>query len=102
MTPTTTLARGYKLGKDYQADGWYGYINGGCYTNEQADALVDALLDAMEREVDKLLPAGCHWYPTLAEIQGPITATLEGIDLDDLLEEAAEAVAERFEEIEAE
>jgi len=99
---TTVLARNYKLGRAYQADGWYGYINGGDYTSEQQDVLAEALMDAMEREVDNLLPDNCYWYPALSEIHGPIDASLEGVDLDDLLEEAAGAVAERFGEIAAE
>lgn len=101
MTTTTTLARNYKLGRDYQADGWYGYINNGEYTSEQQDALVEALMDAMETEVNNLLPDGCYWVPATSEITGPITATLDGIDLDELLETASQKVADQFEQIEA-
>lgn len=102
MTTTTVLARNYKLGRDYQIDGWYGYINGGDYPDDQQAALVEALMDAQESEFDKLLPDGCFWFPRLSEIHGPISATLEGLDLDELLEQASNAVAARFEQIEAE
>ena len=101
MTTTTTLARNYKLGRDYQADGWYGYINNGEYTSEQQSTLVEALMDAMETEVNNLLPDGCSWCPATSEITGPVTATLDGIDLDELLETASRKVASQFEQIEA-
>lgn len=101
MTTTTVLARNYKLGRDYQIDGWYGYINNGEYTDEQQGALVEALMDAHEAEVDGLLPENCYWFPRLSEIHGPIDASLDGLDLDDLLEQASNTVADRFEEIEA-
>jgi len=102
MTTTTVLAKNYKLGRDYQIDGWYGYINGGDYPDDQQGALVDALMNAQESEFDKLLPDDCSWFPRLSEIHGPITATLEGLDLDQLLEQASNTVAERFDAIEAE
>ena len=97
MTTTTVLARNYKLGRAYQADGWYSFINDESYTDEQRDALMDAQVE----ELDSLLPEGCHWVPRLGEIHGPITATLGGIDLDEALKAASDAVAERFEQIEA-
>jgi hypothetical protein len=98
---TTTLAKNYKLGRDYQIDGWYGYINGGDYTDNQQAALVEALMDAQESEFDTLLPDNCFWYPHLSEIHGPIDATLDGMDLDELMEQAANAVQERYDAIEA-
>lgn len=101
MTTTTVLARNYKLSIAYQADGWYSFINDESYTDEQRDALMDALMDAQVEELDSLLPEGCHWVPRLGEIHGPITATLGGIDLDEALKAASDAVAERFEQIEA-
>lgn len=102
MTTTTVLAKNYKLGRDYQIDGWYGYINGGDYSDDQQATLVDALMDAQESEMDKLLPEDCYWFPRLSEIHGPTSATLEGLDLDELLERASNAVAARFEQIETE
>lgn len=101
MTTTTVLARNFKLGRDYQIDGWYGYING-YYPDDQQAALVGALMDAQESEFDKLLPDACVWFPRLSEIHGPIDASLEGLDLDELLEQASNAVVARFEQIEAE
>lgn len=102
MTTTTVLAKNYKLGRDYQIDGWYGYVNGGDYSDSQQGTLVDALMDAQESEFDNLLPDDCFWYPRLSEIHGPVSARLEGEDLDDLMEQASNAVAARFEQIEAE
>ncbi|TMS00204.1 hypothetical protein [Nonomuraea basaltis] len=102
MTTTTVLARNYTLGRDYQVDGWMSYINNGEYTDDQQGALAEALMDAQEREFDNLLPDDCHWFPHLSEIHGPIDATLEGLELDELLEQASNAVTERFDEIEAE
>jgi hypothetical protein len=101
MTATTVLAKNYKLGRDYQIDGWFGYINGGDYTDKQQAALVEALMDAQESEFDALLPANCFWFPYTSEIHGPIDATLDGLDLDELMEQAANAVQGRYDEIEA-
>ena len=101
MTTTTVLARTYKLSIAYQGDGWYSYINNGEYTSEQQDALVEALMGAQVEELNNRLPQGCYWLPRLGEIHGPITATLDGINLDEALAAAADAVAARFQEIEA-
>lgn len=101
MTTTTVLAKNYKLGRDYQIDGWYGYINGGDYTDEQQSALVEALMDAQEREFDALLPENCFWFPYVSEIHGPTDATLAGLDLDELMEQAANTVQGRYDQIEA-
>jgi len=100
MTTTTVLARNYRLGRAYQAEGWYAYIKDGAYTNEERNALVDALIRAQVKAFNRLLPKGCYWNPRLGEIHGPATASLDGIDLDLVLAMAADAVAERFEKIE--
>lgn len=102
MTTTTVLARNFKLGRDYQIDGWYGFINNGEYTDDQQAALVEALMDAQESAFDEMLPDGCHWLPYVSEIQGPVGTSLEDLDLDDLLEQAGNAASARFDEIEAE
>jgi hypothetical protein len=100
MTANTTLARGYQLGRDYNLDGWMGYVNNGEYTDEQQAAIVEALMDAQEAEVDAKLPENCFWFPRLSEIQGPVGSELD-INLDDLMEQSSQAVADRYEEIEA-
>lgn len=107
MTTTTTLARSGKLGYDENANGWADYISGGDFTGEQADALVTALMDAQEAEVNKRLPAGCFWSPRTSEIIGPVGTELEfevegrrEDPLRELMEETSEAVGERFDEIE--
>lgn len=101
MATTTVLARRYKLSYAYQSGGWYHYIKDGAYTNQQRDALVEALMGAQVEELNKLLPEGCYWLPRLGEIHGPTTATLDGIDLELALMAAADAVAEHFQKIEA-
>lgn len=101
MTTTTVLARSYQLSYAYHADGWYSYINNGEYTSEQQDALVEALMGAQVEELNRHLPKGCYWLPRLGEIHGPATATLDDIDLELALMAAADAVAARFEDIEA-
>ena len=102
MTATTTLARnGTTLSHDYQIDGWMGFVNGGSYTDAEEAVIVPALMDAQEAEFDGLLPANCYWFPRVSEIQGPITASLEGLDLEELMEAAALAVSERYQEIES-
>jgi len=100
MATTTVLARNYKLGRAYQSSGWYAYIKDGAYTNEERNALVDALMDAQVEELTKLLPEGCYWLPRLGEIHGPTNINLGDINLDEALMMAADAVAERFEKIE--
>ena len=101
MTTTTVLARTYKLSYAYHADGWRHYIKDGAYTNEERDALVNALIRAQVKEFNRLLPKGCRWIPRLGEIHGPANVSLDGIDFDLALATAADAVAERFEAIEA-
>lgn len=98
---TKTLTRNYKLSYAYHADGWYAYIRDGAYTAKERDMLVEALIGAQVEELNRRLPGGCHWVPRLGEIHGPTTATLDGINLDEALAAAADAVAERFEDIEA-
>ena len=101
MTTTTVLARSYQLSYAYHADGWYAYIKDGAYTSKERGALVDALVGAQVEELNRRLPEGCHWVPRLGEIHGPTNVNLNGIDIDLALMAAADAVAERFEEIEA-
>ena len=101
MTATTVLARTYKLSYAYHADGWHHYIKDGAYTKKERDALVNALIRAQVDELNRHLPGECHWVPRLGEIHGPTTATLDDIDLDLALATAADAVAARFEDIEA-
>jgi len=100
MTETTVLARNYKLGRAYHADGWRHYIKDGAYTERERHALVNALIRRQVKEFNRLLPKGCYWNPRLGEIHGPTNASLDGIDLDLVLAMAADAVAERFEKIE--
>jgi hypothetical protein len=100
---TTTLARdGFTLNRQYQSDGWAGYVNDGGYDDAQQAKLVPALMAAQEKEFDALLPDGCHWFPRLSEVQGPVGTSLDGYDLDVLMEQASKAVADRFSEIERE
>ena len=101
MATTTVLARNYKLNYAYQSGGWYSFIKDGAYTEKERDALVDALMDAQVEELNNRLPEGCYWLPRLGEIHGPITVNLKRINLDEALMMAADAVAERFEDIEA-
>ena len=101
MATTTVLARSYQLSYAYHADGWHHFIKDGAYTDEERGALVEALMGAQVEELNKLLPEGCHWVPRLGEIHGPANATLGGIDLELALRAAADAVAARFEDIEA-
>jgi len=101
MATTTVLARNYKLGRAYQSSGWYHYIKDGAYTSKERDALVEALIDAQVEELNRCLPQGCYWVPRLGEIHGPTNVNLGDINLELALMAAADAVAERFEEIEA-
>lgn len=98
---TKTLTRNYKLSYAYHADGWYAYIKDGAYTAKERNILVEALMGAQVDELNRRLPQGCHWIPRLGEIHGPASVTLGGINLDLALRAAADAVAERFQEIEA-
>ena len=101
MATTTVLARAYELSHIYQSGGWYSYIRDGAYTSKERNALVEALMAAQVEEFNRRLPEGCFWLPRLGEIHGPTTANLNGINLDLALKAAADAVAERFQEIEA-
>ena len=101
MATTTVLARGYKLSYVYQVGGWYCFIRDGAYTSRERCALVEALISAQVEELNQRLPQGCFWLPRLGEIHGPTNANLGSINLDLALKAAADAVAERFEDIEA-
>lgn len=101
MTATTVLARTYKLSYAYHADGWYNFLKDGAYTAKERDALVNALIGAQVEELNRRLPGGCRWVPRLGEIHGPTNINLDGINLDEALAAAADAVAERFKAIKA-
>lgn len=101
MATTTVLARSYQLSYAYHADGWHHFIKDGAYTSKERGALVEALMGAQVEELNRHLPKGCYWLPRLGEIHGPATATLDDIDLELALMAAADAVAARFEDIEA-
>lgn len=102
MTTTVLARNGNSLSGDVQAAGWMDYINGGDYTTEQQTKLVEALMAAQRAAFDALLPEGCHWYPTLSEVHGPVGAEMPDEDTDDLMRQACDTVAGRFEAIEAE
>src|SRR5260370_8864148 len=73
-----TLARnGESLSFHVQIEGWYAYINGGDYAQEQQEALASALMAAQESEFDALLPDGCYWSPRVSEVTGPVGTDLE-------------------------
>ena len=99
---TTSSPLGYKFSYDYAANGWYGYINNGELTSEQESVLVKALIDAQVDEFEALLPEGHYWLIHTSELQYPVGDNTETGDLKALLEQASEAVCERFEEIETE
>lgn len=102
MTATTVLARnGHTLSGDVQADGWMAYINGGDYSDTQQALLAEALMAAQRDAFDAKLPDGCHWYPTTSEIVGPVDAVFgDNFDLDEAMSEAANTVADAFDQIE--
>lgn len=102
MATTTVLARNYKLSYTYQSGGWYCFIRNGAYTTKERIALINALMGAQVEELNRRLPQGCYWLPRLGEIHGPANVNLGGINLDLALKAAADAVAERFEDLEAE
>lgn len=106
MQYTTTYSRGSDLSWEEQANGWANYINSGQYTDEQSEALVNALMDAQQEEVNAALPEGVHWMPHLAEIQGPaegdfICPWRDTHGRREWMGRFSDKVAERFEEIEA-
>ncbi|WP_326741115.1 hypothetical protein [Streptomyces sp. NBC_01768] len=99
---TTASPLGHKFSYDYLADGWSAYINGGEYSDEKATALVKALMDAQVSEFDDLLPDGHSWMIHTSELHYPVGDDAEIGDLDEMLEQSAEAVTARYESIEAE
>ena len=92
--PNTVLAR---INID---GGWSDYIHEADYTDNQNDAMGDALLAAQETEFDALLPEDCQWFRHTGEIIGPAGTELPS-DLDELMREACEAVIAQYETIEA-
>lgn len=97
---TTTLARGGDdLIREVQAGGWYDYINGGDYNEQQQDKLAGALMAVQEDAFNAQLPAGCRWHPHTGEITGPAGTELD-IDIPAAMEQARETAAARLGEIE--
>lgn len=88
MTTTTVLRRAGWLGTIEIRNGWANFIGeaGNLYTVRQLEALVDRLVERQRQEFDELLPEGCHWYPALAEIHGPV----DYAGLDENLADAAQ------------
>ncbi len=113
MTSTTLARNGGSLSFDVQIEGWYAYINGGDYTQDQQEALASALMAAQKGEFDALLPGGCYWSPRASEVTGPVGTDLEAAlasastgrhesAVDDAMELACERVVARFDAIERE
>jgi hypothetical protein len=112
MVSTTVLARnGGSLSYDVQIDGWFAFINAGGYTDEQQDALTNALMEAQRERFNSLLPDGCTWFPSTSEIIGPVDADVEAAletvapgrhsdPVDDVMAMVCEEIADRIEEIE--
>lgn len=102
MATNTSARLGYKFGYDHLADGWSAYINGGDYSSKQEDALVTALVNAQVAEFDALLPDGYSLMAHTSELYYPAGDDTELDDLDELMEQASEAVTARYNAIETE
>lgn len=99
---TTTIALGAEYSTSGQMDGISAYLGDGTYTAAEKETIAAALLDAMRDEVDERLPEGWSWQPGASEIIAPAGyEPLEDGELDEILEAAWAAVAERLQEIEA-
>jgi len=103
MSWTTTTTYGAEYGYDAQAAEIYAYIDGGDYDDHQRDALVTALMAALEDEVDARLPDGVTWHPATAEFVHPLDAELPSDDeMREIFAAAWAAVEARYDEIERE
>lgn len=71
-------------------------------TSDAKDTLAEALLDALETEVDKLLPDGSAWYPNSGRFDDPDDGDLpDSEEMTELFSEAWQAVEARLADIEA-
>lgn len=103
MSMTTATNYGADYGADVQADRIYAYINGGDYDDYQQDALVNALMAALEDEVDARLPEGVTWQPATAEFLHPVDVEVPDADeMREIFAAAWAAVEARYDEIERE
>lgn len=85
---------------DEERRGWYAFVDGGDYSQEVRDRLVDALLLAETNAFNALLPDGWSWYPDAEQIFLPADDNTEAPDFGELRREACAAVQARYEEIE--
>lgn len=103
VTVTTATTYGADFSHDKQVDGIHAYINGGDYSDEQQDKLVDAMMAALREEVDELLPEDASWQPATSEFIHPVGGDLpEHEEMREIFEAAWSAVEARFGAIETE
>jgi hypothetical protein len=100
---TTATTYGATFSQQAQMDGILAHINGGDYTDDQQGRLSQALFDAHRDEVDERLPQGVTWQPTTSEFLHPVNVEIpERDEMEEIFREAWQAVAARYDEIEAE
>jgi hypothetical protein len=103
MTTTTATTYGSDFSLQAQADGIANWLSGGDHTQDERDALEAAMFAQFVDEVDDRLPEDVFWHPSTSEFAHPLNADLpDEEEMQALFEAAWEAVAGRYDEIEAE
>lgn len=82
------------------AEGWLLIVDNGEYDSEKLNIFVDALTEAQVDRVNEKLPDGWCWEPKQPVLYGPIEDDSD-FSFDDLVQEAAEFVSARIDEIES-
>lgn len=101
MSWTTATTYGPDYSYNVLAYEIYAYTDGGDYDDHQRDALAEALMAALEDEVDARLPEGATWHPATGEFVHPIDTEMPDADeMREIFSAAWAAVEARYSEIE--
>lgn len=97
----TRMGLGADFGWDELGQGWSAFIHNGEYNQREQEALVWALSAAQVEEFEARMPVEVRVLPFSCELS-IYSADVDKLpeDLLEVLREAAEAVGDRFEEIE--
>lgn len=89
------LHRGGIMSGDEHQRGWEALLPREWPQRRKIDAAI-VLLSEQVFEVNRLLPEGCHWYPYLSELIGPVGSVAPSAEeLEAVLRQAADAVTLR-------
>lgn len=97
--PDIVIARSSDLGREVNLTGWVDFC-GDVYSEEDTRRMAEALLEAQRELVATLIDGS--WNLDTGEIVGKSESDLNGFDVDTLMRESSDAIAQRVAQIEEE